>query len=199
MYLGLPWWLEGKESACNAGELGSIPGLGRSPREGNGCPLQYSCLENSMVRGAWEAIVQGVTKSWIQLSNFTHSQYVLGRKVLSFSQGLLLFGCWKAVAVRLFNADPKLLKDYILCQCGHWSLFLSLCSASVLIEISLNAGNLQVLANWHWSSTCQACTVPKDQPKKKLRVFSGVFWACVLSWAHTWFSKFPHLQSCFYF
>ena len=90
-------------------------------------------------------------------------------------------------------------KDYILCQCGHWSLFLRLCSANVLIEISLNAGNLQVLANWHWSSTCQACTVPKDQPKKKLRVLSSVFWACVLSWAHTWFSKFPHLQSCFYF
>ena len=113
--------------------------------------------------------------------------------------------CYFLVAERLKQSGYSMLipnyycKDYILCQCGHWSLFLSLCSASVLIEISLNAGNLQVSANWHWSSTCQACTVPKDQPKKKLRVFSGVFWACVLSWAHTWFSKFPHLQSCFYF
>ena len=44
---GLPWWLSGKESACNAGDLGSIPGSGRSPREGTGYPLQYSCLENS--------------------------------------------------------------------------------------------------------------------------------------------------------
>ena len=50
MYLGLPWWLEGKESACNAGELGSIPGLGRSLGEGNGYPLQYSYLENSTDR-----------------------------------------------------------------------------------------------------------------------------------------------------
>ena len=47
----------GKKSACNAGDLGSIPALGRSPGEGNGYPLQYSCLENSMDRGAWWATV----------------------------------------------------------------------------------------------------------------------------------------------
>ena len=50
---GFPGGSDGKESACNAGDLGSIPGLGRSPAEGNGYPLQYSCLENSMNRGAW--------------------------------------------------------------------------------------------------------------------------------------------------
>ena len=66
--MGLPWFLS-KESACNAGELGSIPGSGRSPEEGNGYPLQYSCLENSMDRGAWRAIVHGVTKSQTQLSD----------------------------------------------------------------------------------------------------------------------------------
>ena len=48
--LGLPWLPDGKESACNTGDQGSIPGLGRSPGEGNGYPLQYSCLENSMDR-----------------------------------------------------------------------------------------------------------------------------------------------------
>ena len=62
------WWLPcqliGKERACNAGHPGSIPGLGRSPGEGNGNPLQYSCLENPMDRGAWWATVHGVTKSW---------------------------------------------------------------------------------------------------------------------------------------
>ena len=47
-----PGGLDGKESTCNAGDLGSIPGSGRSPREGNGNPLKYSCLENSMDRGA---------------------------------------------------------------------------------------------------------------------------------------------------
>ena len=53
--LGLPWWLSYKESACNAGDPGWIPGSGRSPGEGNGYPLQYSCLENPMDRGAWWA------------------------------------------------------------------------------------------------------------------------------------------------
>ena len=55
--------LDGKEFACNAGALGSIPGSGRAPREGNGNPLQYSCLENSMDRGALWTTVHGVTKS----------------------------------------------------------------------------------------------------------------------------------------
>ena len=56
----IPGGSDGKESACNVGDLGSIPGLGRSPGEGNSYPLQYSGLENSMDRGAWQAIVQGV-------------------------------------------------------------------------------------------------------------------------------------------
>ena len=55
---------DSKESACNAGDPGSIPGLGKFPGEGNGNPLQYACLENSMERGAWRATVRGVTKSW---------------------------------------------------------------------------------------------------------------------------------------
>ena len=64
---------EVKASACNAGDLGLIPGSGRSPGEGNGNPLQYSCLENPMDGGAWWATVHGVAKSWTRLSNFTHS------------------------------------------------------------------------------------------------------------------------------
>ena len=60
---GLLWWLRGKESACNAGDPSLIPGSGRSPGEGNGYPLQYSCLENPMDRGAWRATVHGVAKS----------------------------------------------------------------------------------------------------------------------------------------
>ena len=55
-YIRLPWWLCGKEST-NAGDTGSIPGLGRSPGEGNGKSLQYSCLENPIDRGAWQAAV----------------------------------------------------------------------------------------------------------------------------------------------
>ena len=61
-YEGFPHSSVGKESACNAGHPGLIPGSGRSPGEGNGNPLQYSCLENPMGKGAWQAIVHGVTR-----------------------------------------------------------------------------------------------------------------------------------------
>ena len=60
-----------KAYACNVGDLGSIPGLGRSPGEGNGTPLQYSCLENPMEGGAWVATVHGVEKCQTRLCNFT--------------------------------------------------------------------------------------------------------------------------------
>ena len=60
--LGLPGGSDSKESACNAGDPGLIPGSGRPPGEGKGYPLQYSCLENPMDRGAWQATVHVVTK-----------------------------------------------------------------------------------------------------------------------------------------
>ena len=63
------------ESAYSAGDPGLIPGLGRSPGEGNGNPLQYFCLENPMDRGAWQATVHGVTKGQTQLSDFTFFHY----------------------------------------------------------------------------------------------------------------------------
>ena len=64
---------DGKESVCSVGDPGLIPGLGRFPEEGNGNPLQYSCLENPMDGGAWSATVHGVTKSQTQLSDFSVS------------------------------------------------------------------------------------------------------------------------------
>ena len=72
--MGFPGGSDGKESACNARDLGSIPGLGRSPGEGNSYPLQNSGLENSMDRGASQAVVHGVAKSRTQLSNFHFHQ-----------------------------------------------------------------------------------------------------------------------------
>ena len=69
MYEGFPGGSEVKASACNAGDLGSIPGSGQSPGEGNGNALQSSCLEDSMDRGAWQATVHGVAKSQTRLSD----------------------------------------------------------------------------------------------------------------------------------
>ena len=67
-----PGGSDGKESACNARDLGSVPGLGRSPGEGNGYPLQYSCLEIPMDRGAWRATVHGVAKNQKQILKIIH-------------------------------------------------------------------------------------------------------------------------------
>ena len=68
--MGFPGGSEVKASDCNVGDLSSIPGLGRLPGEGNGNPLQYSCLENPMDGGAWWATVHGVAKSQTRLSDF---------------------------------------------------------------------------------------------------------------------------------
>ena len=76
-----PWCLSDKESAYNigdiglmyAGDMGLIPVLGRSPGEGNGNPLQYSCLDNPMDKEAWQATAHGATKSWTQLSTQTQT------------------------------------------------------------------------------------------------------------------------------
>ena len=67
--LGFPGGLDGKESACNVGDPGSIPVLGRSLGDGNGNSLQYSCLENSMDREAWQATVHGIAKCWTRLGD----------------------------------------------------------------------------------------------------------------------------------
>ena len=98
--MGFPGGSEVKASASNAGDLGSIPGSRRSPGEGNGNPLQYSCLEKPMDGEAWYATVHGVAKSQTRLSDFTffplckdaslsqHTAwspaYVLVRKLLSY-------------------------------------------------------------------------------------------------------------------
>ena len=81
--LGFPGGSDGKKSAFNTRDAGSIPGSGRSPGEGNGYPLQYSCLENSTDRGAWWTTVHGVAKSQPQLSDW-HALYVLTPHVISW-------------------------------------------------------------------------------------------------------------------
>ena len=77
MTLDFPGGSDGKASAYNVGDLGSIPGSGRSLGEGNGNPLQYSCLENPMGGGAWWATAHGVAKSWTRLSDFTFTFFLM--------------------------------------------------------------------------------------------------------------------------
>ena len=98
----------GKESACNAGNLSSIPGLGRSPGEGKGCPLQYSGLENPM-----DCIVHGVTKSWTRLSDF-HS--LTGSYFIDMSSSLPHLGSLIPLRVseRLSLARNTLLQEHFI-------------------------------------------------------------------------------------
>ena len=74
-YEHYPWWLRWEKSAHNVGDLSSIPGLERSPGEGNGNRLQDSCLENPMDRGAWQTTLHRVAKSQTQMSDFTFTIY----------------------------------------------------------------------------------------------------------------------------
>ena len=74
--MGFPDGSVGKESACNAGDLGSIPGLRKCPGGGHGNPRQYSGLENPMDKGAWRAAVHGVTRSRTQLINYAQHIYI---------------------------------------------------------------------------------------------------------------------------
>ena len=90
VYKGFPGGSDGKASACSVTGSPSIPELGRSPGEENGKPFQYSCLENSMDRGAWQATVHGVTKSWTWLSNQHFHMYInTQRSDMDNSQNML--------------------------------------------------------------------------------------------------------------
>ena len=87
-----------KESACNVGDAGLLPGLGRSPGEGNGDPLQYSCLGNSMDRGVWWVIVHGVVKSW--------TQWWLNNNK-DFLEENILLGIWLILESYVFGRGPR--------------------------------------------------------------------------------------------
>ena len=92
--LVFPCGSAGKEAACNVGNLGSIPGLGRSPGGGNGYPLQYSCLEGSMGRGACQASVHGVANSLTSLPQFFPTTLLLNtlfKQNYILNKGLTLF------------------------------------------------------------------------------------------------------------
>ena len=118
-----------KESACNAGDLGSIPGMGRSLGEGNGNPLQCSCLENPMDRGAWRAAVHGVTEldmtEWLSLSLLLFLLYFLKmlRNTSSIILKNLLYLFSVFFPVLLFN--PSGIYFYVFFQVSYSYLFLN--------------------------------------------------------------------------
>ena len=125
MTSGHPWWLSSKESSCNAGatgDTGSIPGSGRSPREGHGNPLQYSCLENPMDRGAHWATVQSVTKSWTRQQRLsTHTLKVKTRMVVWVQNECKCVGCLRSWFQGWLGAQLTAARNSAHCCCSESS------------------------------------------------------------------------------
>ena len=104
---GLPWWLTGKESDCKAGDMGSVPGWGRSPGEGHGNPLQYSCWKNPIDRGEepgglWS---MGLRKTWTQLKSLSTSMSNLSKRK---GQRVLCFTFFNWVIIRMDETSQHL-------------------------------------------------------------------------------------------
>ena len=107
--MDFPGGSDDKASAYNAGDQGSIPGSGRSPGEGNGNPLQYSCLQNSMDRGAWWAKVHGVSKSQTGLKDYTFF-LLWGNRILPslhFTIKCIQLSRWLDQPLALYSVDMK--------------------------------------------------------------------------------------------
>ena len=111
--LGFP----SEASACNVGDLGSIPELGRSPGEGNGNPFQYSCLENPMDRGAWQATIHGVAKSRTQLRDFTFFHF--GHQKCPHVLGIQNNPCGQTVLQLPWLAKLGLFRYSFFHSCAH--------------------------------------------------------------------------------
>ena len=114
---GFPGVSDGKESSCNVGDLASIPGLGRPPGEGNSCTLQYSCLENSLDRGAWQVTVHGLTKSWTQVNEFQfHFSLVLETlwEIFLTSESNEEYDHRTSFCRKILKGNPKFLNKKIL-------------------------------------------------------------------------------------
>ena len=124
--LGFPCGLAGKESTSNAGDLGLIPGLGRSPGKGKGYPLQYSGLENSM-----DCTVHGVAKSWTRLSDFHSLPPAEHNLVCSFLVGYLIFYPHKVSSVYVCLISSTRTNSMRASSC--LILLYNLCSASTVL------------------------------------------------------------------
>ena len=150
-FWGFPYNSNGKESGCNARDLGSVPGLGRSPGEGNGYLFQYSCLENPMDRGAWQTTVHGVSKSWTGLSSW-YFHYVLSlihRRLLLVSQA---FSCCPRAHL-CFLRDSFFFFS-ILIQIP-WNSFQLMKQQSVLaLQLARMAKRLSSIVKEKWKWSC---------------------------------------------
>ena len=150
--MGFPSGSDSKESACNAGDLGLIPGSGRSSGERNGLPLQYSCLENSMDRGAWRATVHGVIKKSDTIERLTHthlSPWVTFNGLKSSLEIARSTHAW--ICFGLYKCLPSL---------SFWSEILMILSDFELCKVKKNQRNCLLL---HHPTLFEICHLSKQQ------------------------------------
>ena len=164
-YRGFPGSSAGKESVCNERDLGLIPGSGRSPGKGNSYSLQYSCLENPMDRGGWQATVHGVTKSWTQLSNwhfhFQRKNYRINHHFTS--RVITLFG----LIMRIWRKV-----NFVMGRKSFWrSLFPSVCSQKTEGWLSGIAGRV-ILEG-------RGSTFPRGELAESVGIFGRLSWHLV--------------------
>ena len=157
-----PGGSDGKESACNAGDLGSIPGLGRSPEEGYGNPLQYARLENSTDRGAW---IHGVTKSWPWLIHF-HFHRWAKKKDMNTGGSSTLKRCMKMLwrPARQRRSLPGSAER--LCAAGT--------------ELQYSARQFPLLLSLHFLRARS----PKFSQRWEVRASLGLSWAYTQPWEY---------------
>ena len=156
--MGLPWWLRDKESACNegnAGDVGSSPGWGRSPGGGHGHPLQYSCLENPMDRGAWWASIHRITKSWKRLKWLSMHTCMYRYKTEGNCICFFFLFCFHSLIFLLIY--PLFHWDIFLLQRKHDSQSPNLYVVAVA-PVSLNCDSLRDL--WPFSHRCSLACPP---------------------------------------
>ena len=128
---GLPWWLRGKNHPAKAGDVGLVSGSGRSPGEGNGNPLQNSCLGNLMDRGSWQAIVYGVAKGQTRLSEW----------IITTETNVCDFSLWLWICFSFAYCSVQLL--------SHVQLFVAPWTAAYQVSLSItNSWSLLKLLHW---------------------------------------------------
>ena len=193
VFLCFPGDSDGKETACNAGDLRSIPGSGRFPAGGNGNPLQCSCLENSMDRGAWQATVHRVTKSWIRLRTNSFLPFCLPLPTFS-SPKTMQPSFLDLLALFLCMYDdlgwPKSLLTLIIFPCWKYGNRTTFPSIPITLHYprlythrqthSLSLLDLTPyickyrLRKAHWME--QLGRLPKYQYQKIISIFNDLYW-----------------------
>ena len=140
---GNPMWPVVMNLPANAGDMGSIPRLGRSPGEGNGNPLQYSFLENPMDRGAWQTTEHGVAKSWTWQSNWVHTHIYTHTPckkplfLLDYSTDAHIVSSWITALMRVHtHTAPPTRNPFSYWIIALMQLFLSVASAQHPVKVS---------------------------------------------------------------